>query len=76
MKVYISTTNLNDTACMFNTYFELAYNNNTGESLVVVAKIVFNVAVMTSRSVFCSRDHFKVPVITSSVVFVETEITF
>ena len=29
-------------ACMFNKYFELAYNNNTGESLA------FNKAVMTS----------------------------
>ena len=47
-------------ACMFKTYFELASNNNTGESLAFasVAKISFLVAEIT----------FKVPVITSSVV--------
>ena len=34
---------------MFNTYFELAPNNNTGESIVfVVADITFKMAVMTS----------------------------
>ena len=36
-------------ACMFKTYFELASNNNTGESLAfVVAEIAFKVAVMIS----------------------------
>ena len=36
-------------ACMLNKYFELAYNNNPGESLsFVVDEIVFKVAVMTS----------------------------
>ena len=36
-------------ACMLNTYFELASNNITGESLaIVVAEIAFKVAVMTS----------------------------
>ena len=48
---------------MFNTYFELAFNNNTGES------IAFKVAEVT----------FKVPVIAFSMVnitFVVTEITF
>ena len=38
----LSATNQNDMACMFNKYFALAYNNNTGESLA------FKVAVMTS----------------------------
>ena len=34
---------------MFNTYFELASNNNTGESIAfVVAEITFKMAVMTS----------------------------
>ena len=47
-------------ACMFKTYFELASNNNTGESLAFasVAKISFLVAEIT----------FKVPEITYSVV--------
>ena len=27
--------NLNDMACMFNKYFQLAFNNNNGESLAV-----------------------------------------
>ena len=34
---------------MFNKYFELASNNNTGESLAfLVADIAFKVALMTS----------------------------
>ena len=38
--------------CMLKPYFELASNNNTGESLAfVVAEIAFNVAVMTSSVV-------------------------
>ena len=45
----LSANNPNDMACMFNTYFELASNNNTGLSLAfVVAEIAFKVAVMTS----------------------------
>ena len=49
-------------ACMLNKYFEVASNNNTGESLAfVVAEIGFNVAVMTSsvaKSIFCDWDYF------------------
>ena len=42
----LSATNPND---MLNTYFELAFNNNTGESIAfIVAEITFKVAVMTS----------------------------
>ena len=34
---------------MFKTYFELASNNNTGESLAfVVTEIAFKIAVLTS----------------------------
>ena len=45
----LSFTNPIDMACMFNKYFELASDNNTGESLdFVVAEIAFKVAVMTS----------------------------
>ena len=34
---------------MFNTYFELASNNNAGESIAfVVAEVTFKMAVMTS----------------------------
>ena len=69
-------------ACVFNTSFELASNNNTGESLAfVVAEIAFKVAVVTSsvvRSFFVTEITFKVHVISSSVVtitFVETDIT-
>ena len=44
-------------ACMLNTYFELASNNNTGESLAfVVAEIALKVVVMTSsvaKIIFC-----------------------
>ena len=41
---------LNDSGLnVFNKYFELASNNNTGQSLAfVVAEIAFKVAVMTS----------------------------
>ena len=51
----LSATNPNDMACMFNKYFALPSNNNTGESLAfVVAKIAFKVAVMTSSVIiFC-----------------------
>ena len=44
----LSANNSNDMSCMFNTYFEIASNNNTGESAFVVAEIAFKVAVMTS----------------------------
>ena len=45
----LNATNPNDMACMFNNYFEIASNDNTGESLAfVVAEIAFKVAVMTS----------------------------
>ena len=45
----LSVTNPNNMSCMFNKYFELASNNNTGRSLAfVVAEIDFKVAVMTS----------------------------
>ena len=45
----LSADNPNDMACMFNTYFELASNTNTGESLAfVVAEMAFKVTVMTS----------------------------
>ena len=38
----LSANNPNDIACMFNTYFELASNNNTAQSLAfVVAEIAF-----------------------------------
>ena len=65
--------NPNDMACMFNTYFELASNNNTGEALAfVVAEIAFKVAVMTSSvakiSFFVAEITFIVPVITSSLI--------
>ena len=34
--------------CMFNNYFEVASDNNTGESIAfVVAEIAFKVVVMT-----------------------------
>ena len=69
----LSANNPNDMACMFNTYFELVSNTNTGESLAfVVAEIAFKVAAMTSSvakiSFFVAEITFKVPVITSSVV--------
>ena len=70
-------------ACMFNKYFELSSNNNTGGSLAFVAEIAFKMAVMTSSvakiSFFVAEITFKVPVIMYSVVkitFVETKITF
>ena len=65
--------NANNPNDIFNTYFELASNNNTGQSLAfVVAEIAFKVAVMTSSvakiSFFVAEITFKVSVITSSVV--------
>ena len=47
---------------MFNTYFELASNNNTGESIAfIVAEITFKMAVMTSSvtkiSFLCGQYH-------------------
>ena len=46
---------------MFNIYFELASNNNTGESIAfVVAEITFTIAVMTSSVAkinFCGQYH-------------------
>ena len=51
----LSPTNPNDMACIFNKYFELPSNNNTGKSLAfVVAEIAFKVAVMTSSVVILS----------------------
>ena len=55
-------------ACMFNKYFELVSNNNTGEALAfVVAEIAFKAAVMTSSlakiSFFAAEITFKVSVI-------------
>ena len=48
--------------CMFKTYFELASNNNTGDSLAfVVVEIAYKVAVMTSSVVkitLVDRNHF------------------
>ena len=69
----LSVNNPNDMVCMFNTYLELASNNNTDESLAfVVADIAFKVAVMTSSvaniSFFVAEITFKVLVITSSVI--------
>ena len=58
----LSATNPNDMVCMFNKYSQLAYNNNTCESLAfVVADIVFKIAVMTSS---VSKISFFVAVIT------------
>ena len=58
---------------MFKTYFELASNKNTGESLAfVVTEIALKMAVLTSSvakiSFFVAEINFKVSVITSSVV--------
>ena len=59
----LSATNPNDMTCMFNKYFELASNNNTGESLAfVVAERAFKVVMITSsvaKLIFlcCGQDH-------------------
>ena len=70
------TTNPNDMACMFDKYFEIASDDNFGESLAfVVAEMTSSVAKI---SVFCGWNRFKVHVTLSSVVkitFVETTIT-
>ena len=61
---------------MFNKYFELASNNNTGESLAFVVTVVTS---SVANIIFVTEITFKVHVIVSSVVtitFVETEITF
>ena len=55
---------------MFNKYFELASNNNTGESLAfVVAEVTFKVAVMTSSVA-------KFSLFVAKITFVVAEITF
>ena len=55
---------------MFNTYFELASNNNTGESIAfVVADITFKVDVMTYSVA-------KISFFVVNITFVVTEIVF
>ena len=64
-------------SCIFNKYFELASNNNTGESLAI--KSGCDDFLSDQDHFFVAEITFKVPVITSSVAkitFVETEITF
>ena len=43
----LSATNAKDMACMFNKYFELSSNNNTGGSLAFVPVIMSSVVKIT-----------------------------
>ena len=57
----LSATNPNDMDCVFNKYFALAFNNNTGEAIAfVVAEMTSSVAKI---SFFVTDITFKVHVI-------------